>query len=69
MSAGVLLSQQHVTRMEKKVVHYLLLSEPWSVLCYYTEEFQLRVPLQVRGCGAQAYWGWCPQCSQVSHSG
>ncbi|KAM6258925.1 LOW QUALITY PROTEIN: anoctamin-7 [Spheniscus humboldti] len=38
--------EKHVTRMEKKVVHYLLLSAPWSVLCYYVEELQLRVPLQ-----------------------
>ncbi|NXA41326.1 ANO7 protein, partial [Eudromia elegans] len=28
------------------VVHYLLLSAPWSVLCYYAEELQLRMPLQ-----------------------
>lgn len=41
--------------MEKKVVHYLLPSTPWSVLCYYAEELRLRVPLQVRGCGAQAH--------------
>ncbi|NXA21914.1 ANO7 protein, partial [Ibidorhyncha struthersii] len=27
-------------------VHYLLLSAPWSVLCYYAEELQLRVPLE-----------------------
>ncbi|NXD15212.1 ANO7 protein, partial [Nothocercus nigrocapillus] len=27
-------------------VHYLLLSAPWSVLCYYAEELQLRLPLQ-----------------------
>lgn len=52
ISAGVPFSQQHMTHMEKKVVHYLLLSAPWSVLCYYAEELQLRVPLQVRGCGA-----------------
>ncbi|NXQ81864.1 ANO7 protein, partial [Nyctibius grandis] len=39
--------EKHTTRMEKKVVHYLLLSAPWSVLCYYAEELQLRVPLQV----------------------
>lgn len=31
------------------MVHYLLLSVPWSVQCYYAEELQLRVPLQVRG--------------------
>lgn len=45
-------SQQHMTRVEKKVVHYLLLSAPWSMLCYCAEELQLRVPLEVRGCGA-----------------
>ncbi|PKU43148.1 anoctamin-7 [Limosa lapponica baueri] len=39
--------EKHVTHAEKKVVHYLLLSAPWSVLCYYAEELQLRVPLQV----------------------
>ncbi|NXQ94870.1 ANO7 protein, partial [Sagittarius serpentarius] len=38
--------EKHMTRVEKKVVHYLLLSAPWSVLCYYAEELQLRVPLQ-----------------------
>lgn len=48
-------SQQHTACMEKKVVHYLLLSTPWSVLCYHAEELRLRVPLQVRGCGAQAH--------------
>ncbi|KAF1480664.1 Anoctamin-7, partial [Pygoscelis antarcticus] len=45
ISAGVPFSQQHMTRVEK-VVHYLLLSTPWSVLCYYAEELQLHVPLQ-----------------------
>ncbi|KAK2538718.1 Ano7 [Columba livia] len=39
-------SQQHTACMEKKVVHYLLPSTPWSVLCYYAEELRLRVPLQ-----------------------
>ncbi|KAM9615708.1 LOW QUALITY PROTEIN: anoctamin-7 [Morphnus guianensis] len=38
--------ENHMTRMEKEVVHYLLLSVPWSVLCYYAEALQLRVPLQ-----------------------
>lgn len=51
-SAMVHFSQQHMTRVEKKVVHYLLLSAPWSMLCYCAEELQLRVPLEVRGCGA-----------------
>ncbi|GAB0193336.1 anoctamin-4 [Grus japonensis] len=38
--------EKHITRVEKKMVHYLLLSVPWSVQCYYAEELQLRVPLQ-----------------------
>ncbi|NXS99153.1 ANO7 protein, partial [Jacana jacana] len=38
--------EKRMTHLEKKVVHYLLLSAPWSVLCYYAEELQLRVPLQ-----------------------
>ncbi|XP_064311905.1 anoctamin-7 [Phalacrocorax carbo] len=44
-AAGIRM-EKHMTRVEKKVVHYLLLSAPWSVLCYYAEELQLRVPLQ-----------------------
>ncbi|XP_035755956.1 anoctamin-7 [Egretta garzetta] len=45
LAAGIRM-EKHMTRVEKKVVHYLLLSAPWSVLCYYAEELQLRVPLQ-----------------------
>ncbi|NXT49923.1 ANO7 protein, partial [Pluvianellus socialis] len=44
-AAGIRM-EKHMTRGEKKVVHYLLLSAPWSVLCYYAEELQLHVPLQ-----------------------
>ncbi|NWX46080.1 ANO7 protein, partial [Steatornis caripensis] len=38
--------EKHMAHAQKKAVHYLLLSAPWSVLCYYAEELQLRVPLQ-----------------------
>lgn len=31
----------------KKKICFVLLSAPWSVLCYYAEEISLRVPLQV----------------------
>ncbi|KAM6970142.1 anoctamin-7 [Aplochiton taeniatus] len=31
----------------KKKISYVLLSAPWSVMCYYAEEISLRVPLQV----------------------
>uniref|UniRef100_A0A8C3XK52 Anoctamin n=1 Tax=Chelydra serpentina TaxID=8475 RepID=A0A8C3XK52_CHESE len=40
------LLSQHVVQDEKKVVHYVLLNAPWSVLCYYAEDLQLRLPLQ-----------------------
>ncbi|XP_013041644.3 anoctamin-7 [Anser cygnoides] len=46
LHAAGLHMEKHTARVEKKVVHYLLLSAPWSVLCYYAEELQLRVPLQ-----------------------
>nr|XP_013795138.1 PREDICTED: anoctamin-7 isoform X2 [Apteryx mantelli mantelli] len=45
LDAGIHM-EKHTSRVEKKVVHYLLLSAPWSVLCYYAEELQLRLPLQ-----------------------
>ncbi|XP_010181264.1 PREDICTED: anoctamin-7 [Mesitornis unicolor] len=38
--------EKHLVRLEKTLVHYLLLSAPWDLLCYYAEELQLRVPLQ-----------------------
>ncbi|NXC37579.1 ANO7 protein, partial [Penelope pileata] len=46
LHAAGLRMEKHTARMEEKVVHYLLLGAPWSVLCYYAEELQLRVPLQ-----------------------
>uniref|UniRef100_A0A3B5AXA3 Anoctamin n=1 Tax=Stegastes partitus TaxID=144197 RepID=A0A3B5AXA3_9TELE len=38
---------QKVVLQEKKKICFVLLSAPWSVLCYYAEEISLRVPLQV----------------------
>lgn len=29
-------------------MHYVLLSAPWAVLCYYAEDLRLKLPLQVR---------------------
>lgn len=43
--SGLLLEQKEVLRMKEKVC-FVLLSAPWSVLCYYAEEISLRVPLQ-----------------------
>nr|XP_060623941.1 anoctamin-7 [Anolis sagrei ordinatus] len=39
--------EKHVSQNTKKLVHFILLSAPWSVLCYYAEDLRLRVPLQV----------------------
>uniref|UniRef100_A0AAQ5XRE7 Anoctamin n=1 Tax=Amphiprion ocellaris TaxID=80972 RepID=A0AAQ5XRE7_AMPOC len=36
-----------VVLLEKKKTSFVLLSAPWSLLCYYAEEISLRVPLQV----------------------
>ncbi|XP_069474206.1 anoctamin-7 isoform X2 [Ambystoma mexicanum] len=44
-SAGILI-EEHTVLKPKKTIHYVLLSAPWDVLCYYAEEMNLRVPLQ-----------------------
>ncbi|XP_066477596.1 anoctamin-7 [Tiliqua scincoides] len=36
----------HTTENARKLVYYILLNAPWSVLCYYAEDLRLRVPLQ-----------------------
>uniref|UniRef100_A0A7N6F7S0 Anoctamin n=1 Tax=Anabas testudineus TaxID=64144 RepID=A0A7N6F7S0_ANATE len=41
------LLQEQVILQTKKKIFFVLLSAPWSVLCYYAEEISLRVPLQV----------------------
>ncbi|XP_054867864.1 anoctamin-7-like [Amphiprion ocellaris] len=42
-----LIQEQRVVLLEKKKTSFVLLSAPWSLLCYYAEEISLRVPLQV----------------------
>uniref|UniRef100_A0A672H7S3 Anoctamin n=1 Tax=Salarias fasciatus TaxID=181472 RepID=A0A672H7S3_SALFA len=44
--SGLLLEWKEVVQVKKKIC-FVLLSAPWSVLCYYAEEISLRVPLQV----------------------
>ncbi|XP_038163911.1 anoctamin-7 [Cyprinodon tularosa] len=44
--AGLLQEQKEVHQGKKRIC-FILLSAPWSVLCYYAEEISLRVPLQV----------------------
>ncbi|CAM4613918.1 anoctamin-7 [Caretta caretta] len=44
-AAGICI-EKHAVQDEKKVVHYVLLNAPWSVLCYYAEDLRLRLPLQ-----------------------
>uniref|UniRef100_A0A3B3UR58 Anoctamin n=1 Tax=Poecilia latipinna TaxID=48699 RepID=A0A3B3UR58_9TELE len=43
-----LLQEQREVRKAKKRIHFILLSAPWSVLCYYAEEINLKVPLEVK---------------------
>ncbi|XP_062328767.1 anoctamin-7 isoform X1 [Osmerus eperlanus] len=45
-ATGILQETKEVFQPKKKI-SYVLLSAPWSVLCYYAEEISLRVPLQV----------------------
>ncbi|XP_007570708.1 anoctamin-7 [Poecilia formosa] len=42
-----LLQEQRVVSQVKKRIHFILLSAPWNLLCYYAEEISLRAPLQV----------------------
>ncbi|KAM3875092.1 anoctamin-7 [Diretmus argenteus] len=42
-----LLQELREVRQTKKTICYVLLSAPWSVLCFFAEEISLRVPLQV----------------------
>ncbi|XP_062242198.1 anoctamin-7 [Platichthys flesus] len=42
-----LLQEQKIVHQTKIRICFVLLSAPWSVLCYYAEEISLRVPLQV----------------------
>uniref|UniRef100_A0A7N8XV90 Anoctamin n=1 Tax=Mastacembelus armatus TaxID=205130 RepID=A0A7N8XV90_9TELE len=44
-NSGLLLEQ--VILQTKKKICFVLLSTPWSVLCYYAEEIGLRAPLEV----------------------
>ncbi|XP_020513581.2 anoctamin-7 [Labrus bergylta] len=44
--SGLLLEQREVLQTKTRIC-FVLLSAPWSVLCYYAEEIILRVPLQV----------------------
>ncbi|XP_074497037.1 anoctamin-7 isoform X1 [Sebastes fasciatus] len=44
--SGLLQEQKEVLKRKSKIF-FVLLSAPWSVLCYYAEEISLRAPLQV----------------------
>ncbi|XP_070345295.1 anoctamin-7 isoform X7 [Equus asinus] len=44
-AAGLCVDQRDVQDVDS-VVHYVLLSAPWAVLCYYAEELRLKLPLQ-----------------------
>ncbi|XP_043849245.1 anoctamin-7 [Dromiciops gliroides] len=38
--------EQHVVKSGKRSIHYVLLSAPWPVLCYYAEALRMKMPLQ-----------------------
>ncbi|XP_061639014.1 anoctamin-7 isoform X1 [Phyllopteryx taeniolatus] len=44
--SGLLMEKRDVVQPKTRI-RFILLSAPWSVLCYYAEEISLRVPLQV----------------------
>ncbi|XP_072247948.1 anoctamin-7 [Leuresthes tenuis] len=44
--AGLLQEKREVLQAKKRIC-FVLLSAPWSLLCFYAEEISLRVPLQV----------------------
>ncbi|XP_070126839.1 anoctamin-7 isoform X8 [Equus caballus] len=44
-AAGLCVDQRDVQDADS-AVHYVLLSAPWAVLCYYAEELRLKLPLQ-----------------------
>uniref|UniRef100_I3IXI4 Anoctamin n=1 Tax=Oreochromis niloticus TaxID=8128 RepID=I3IXI4_ORENI len=51
--SGLLQEQKEVLQTKKRIC-FVLLSAPWSVLCYYAEEISLRVPLQVQPTSSAA---------------
>ncbi|XP_054884748.1 anoctamin-7 [Poeciliopsis prolifica] len=42
-----LLQERRVVSQIKRRIHFILLSAPWNLLCYYAEEINLRAPLEV----------------------
>uniref|UniRef100_A0A8C5S969 Anoctamin n=1 Tax=Laticauda laticaudata TaxID=8630 RepID=A0A8C5S969_LATLA len=48
--------EKHAAQHTKKVVHFILLNAPWTVLCYYAEDLRLRVPLQAMPIEPEINW-------------
>ncbi|XP_006902997.1 PREDICTED: anoctamin-7 [Elephantulus edwardii] len=46
LRAAGLRVDQHDVQDEDMTIHYILLSAPWAVLCYYAEDLRLKLPLQ-----------------------
>ncbi|XP_057695968.1 anoctamin-7 [Corythoichthys intestinalis] len=53
--SGLLVEQRDVVQPKTRI-RFVLLSAPWSVLCYYAEEISLRVPLQVVATSYVVNW-------------
>uniref|UniRef100_A0A8D0GX18 Anoctamin n=1 Tax=Sphenodon punctatus TaxID=8508 RepID=A0A8D0GX18_SPHPU len=54
-AAGICI-EKHTAQDGKRVVHYVLLSAPWSVLCCYAEDLRLRLPLQAVATNQASSW-------------
>ncbi|XP_077578199.1 anoctamin-7 isoform X2 [Stigmatopora nigra] len=53
--SGLLMEQRDLVQPKTRI-RFVLLSAPWSVLCYYAEEISLRVPLQVVNTSYVVNW-------------
>nr|XP_057935307.1 anoctamin-7 [Doryrhamphus excisus]XP_057935308.1 anoctamin-7 [Doryrhamphus excisus] len=58
--SGLLVEKRDMVQAKARIC-FVLLSAPWSVLCYYAEEISLRVPLQVVN---SSYTNWSAQIFQ-----
>uniref|UniRef100_A0A8C5PBZ4 Anoctamin n=1 Tax=Leptobrachium leishanense TaxID=445787 RepID=A0A8C5PBZ4_9ANUR len=38
--------EEHCLQTKDQTIHFMLLSAPWAVLCYYAEEMSMKVPLK-----------------------
>ncbi|KAJ6669275.1 hypothetical protein lerEdw1_008084 [Lerista edwardsae] len=56
LQAAELRMEKYTIQHARRIVYYVLLSAPWSVLCYYAEDLRLRVPMQIAPSQAVTNW-------------